>query len=244
MQVTIGCFLEQLDDYPSGTAIVAVDVIRASTTAITAVVNGRQCFMVPDLETATRRRTSLANPFMVGELGGNMPFAFDATNSPVAVTRLGQPERPLILLSTSGTRLMTAASRATDAAFVACLRNWEAQATALLSSAPERVVLLGAGTRGEFREEDQVCCAWIAAKLLAAGADADRETRDVVERWRQSPVSVIREGKSAAYLRSSSQLDDLEFIVAHVNDLDAVFRMRDDEVRQEDRPVTKLPAAS
>jgi 2-phosphosulfolactate phosphatase len=242
MQVTIGCFSDRLEDDWAGSAIVAVDVIRATTTAITAVALGRRCFVVPDLVAATILQATLANPLMVGEVGGNTPFGFDATNSPVAVTQLGDPERPLILLSSSGTRLMTAASDATDAAFVACLRNWEAQAASILQVAPDRVVLLGAATRGEFREEDQLCCAWIAERLLAAGADAAADTRQVVERWSGMPPSVIREGKSAAYLQSSSQLGDLEFILAHVNDLDQVFVMRDAEVRA-DRSQAMNPSA-
>jgi 2-phosphosulfolactate phosphatase len=167
---------------------------------------------------------------MVGELGGNMPFGFDATNSPVAVTQLGQPQRPMVLISSSGTSLMLAASSVTDAAYVACLRNWEAQAESILRRSPEDVVFLGAGTRGEFREEDQLCCAWIAALLLAAGADADRDTREMIERWRDASLAAIGKGNSAAYLRSSGQLHDLKFILAHVNDVDAVFVMRGDEV--------------
>ena len=236
MRVTIDYYLEGLGDYPPGTTIVAVDVIRASTTAITAVVDGRRCFVVPSLQVATSRQASLPNPFMVGELGGNMPFGFDATNSPIAVTQLGDRERPVLLLSSSGTSLMTAASGATDAAYVACLRNWQAQAASILRRSPEEVVLLGAGTRGEFREEDQLCCAWIAERLLAAGAEADHGTREVVERWRGMPVTAIGEGKSAAYLRSSGQMHDLQFILAHVNDVDGSFVLRGDEVREEQGP--------
>jgi 2-phosphosulfolactate phosphatase len=222
--------LEVLDPYPPGTAIVAVDVIRSTTTAITAVSGGRQCFVVPSLEAATRRRATLDGAFMVGELGGNMPFGFDATNSPVAVAQLGHLQRPLILLSSSGTRLMTEASIATDRAYVACLRNWTSQARALVALPVENVVLLGAGTRGEFREEDQICCAWIAAALLSAGAETDDQTRQLVTRWSSAPVSSIADGSSGSYLQRSGQLHDLEFILTHVDDVDAVFMMRGDEV--------------
>jgi hypothetical protein len=51
------------------------------------------------------------------------------------------------------------------------------------------------------------------------------------------PVSAIGEGKSAAYLRSSGQMHDLQFILAHVNDVDASFVLRGDEVREEQGPV-------
>jgi 2-phosphosulfolactate phosphatase len=241
MRVTIDCFWDQLDDYPAGSTIVAVDVIRAATTAITAVVDGRRCFVAAGLDAASRRQSTLPNPFMLGELGGNMPYGFDATNSPVAVTQLGHPERPLVLLSSSGTTLMAAASGVTDAAYVACLRNWEAQAASILRRSPESVVLLGAGTRGEFREEDQLCCAWIGGRLLAAGAEVDADTSAVIERWRGAPVDAIGGGNSAAYLRSSGQLHDLQFILDHVNDVDAVFVLRGDEVCDDRGPA--VPSA-
>lgn len=241
MQVAIDCFYEHLEDYPAGTAIVVVDVIRSSTTAVTAVAEGRRCFVVADLDAAARHRVSLGSPFMVGELGGNMPFGFDATNSPVAVSQLGHLERPLVLLSSSGTRLMSVASAAVDVAYVACLRNWRAAASAILQRSPERVVLRGAGTRGEFREEDQLCCAWIAAVLLAGGATAEPETRGLIDRWDGAPVTRIGEAKSGAYLRASGQLHDLEFIVSHVDDLDTSFVMRGDEVCDERSPVIRMP---
>ncbi|HEX5396325.1 MAG TPA: 2-phosphosulfolactate phosphatase [Candidatus Limnocylindria bacterium] len=244
MQVQIDCFYEHLEDYPAGTAVVAVDVIRSSTTAVTAVAEGRRCFVVPDLDAAARQRASLGSPFMVGELGGNMPFGFDATNSPVAISQLGHLERPIVLLSSSGTRLMSVASAAVEVAYVACLRNWRAAAAAILRRAPDRVVLLGAGTRGEFREEDQLCSAWIAAALLAGGASTDAETQRLIDRWEGAPVTRIGEAKSGAYLRASGQLHDLEYLISHVDDVDASFVMRGDEVCNERPTATSIPTGA
>ena len=48
------------------------------------------------------------------------------------------------------------------------LRNRRAVA-AHLAAAHARVTLLGAATGGEFREEDQLCCAWIAEAMVASG---------------------------------------------------------------------------
>jgi 2-phosphosulfolactate phosphatase len=90
---------------------------------------------------------------------------------------------------------------------------------------------VGAGSRGEFREEDQMCCAWIAAELLDAGYQAeDRRTEEIVQRWRGVPASACVEGHSAMYLKRSGQSEDLDFVLKHVNDLDAAFVMREGEV--------------
>ena len=73
--VAIDCFPENLVRYRDGFAIVAVDVIRATTTAVTGVALKRRCFPVPSVEVATVLAETLEEPLLVGELGGNMPGA-------------------------------------------------------------------------------------------------------------------------------------------------------------------------
>jgi 2-phosphosulfolactate phosphatase len=171
----------------------------------------------------------LDSPLLVGELGGNTPYGFDLTNSPAQMTQVTELHRPIILLSSSGTRLIFEA-RSAPAAYVACLRNYTAVAQRV-GSLHERVAVIGAGTRGEFREEDQLCCAWIAALLREQGfAPVDEGTSELIERWRGQPVDRIVESRSADYLRDSGQLADLDFILAHVDDLTEVHAMADGEL--------------
>src|SRR5437879_1743632 len=104
--VVIDCFEESLQPYRNGHAIVAVDVIRATTTAVTAVARGRKCFPVPSIEQAVSLTRKLSEPLLVGELGGSMPYGFDLNNSPADLEVRTDIHRPVILLSTSGTRLI------------------------------------------------------------------------------------------------------------------------------------------
>lgn len=111
-----------------------------------------------------------------------------------------------------------------QAMYVACLRNYHAQIAHLIAHHP-KVAVIGAGTRTEFREEDQLCCAWIAEGLLAAGYEAENaQTLSIVERWKGMPVESITTGASARYLRDTGQTKDLDYILAHVDDLDEVYR--------------------
>ena len=216
---------ERATTYGDDAAIAAVDVIRATTTAVTAVALGRECYPVPSLEVAVPLAARLHQPLLVGELGGNPPYGFDLTNSPYELAHRTDVERPMILLSTSGTRLISAPQRA-EHLYVACLRNWRAQAKWLVGR-HDRVVVLGAGTRGEFREEDQLCCAWIARELLAAGyRPHDQRTRKIVDQWGEQPVEALLVSRSVTYLRETGQDDDLEFVLDHVDDLDQTFEMR------------------
>lgn len=221
--VAIDCFPTSLPSYRDGYAIVAVDVIRATTTAITCVALGRKCFLVPSIDAAVPMAARLTNPLLVGELGGNMPYGFDLNNSPAALEARTDIHRPMILLTTSGTPLVCGA-QASQAMYVACLRNYRAQIAHLIAYHP-RIALIGAGSRGEFREEDELCCAWIAQGLLAAGYEVENaRTLACVEKWRGASVAAIATGASAQYLRNTDQVRDLEYILTHIDDLNAVYR--------------------
>jgi phosphosulfolactate phosphohydrolase-like enzyme len=80
-------------------------------------------------------------------------------------------------------------------------------------------------------------CAWIAEALMRFGYRAEEQaTVDIVNRWHGARPNAWTGGKSAAYLRNSGQLDDLEFLLRHVDDLDAVFPLRNGEVLMERNP--------
>jgi 2-phosphosulfolactate phosphatase len=227
--VVIDCFPESAARYREGYAVVAVDVVRATTTAVTGVALNRRCFPVPSVEAAASLAEDFEDPLLVGELGGNMPHGFHLTNSPFALALRLDVFRPMILLSTSGTRLLWAAKDC-DNVYVACLRNYTAQVRFLAARHP-KVAVIGAGTRGEFREEDQMCCAWIAEGLINAGYGAgDDLTAKLVERWSGAPVDAFVGSKSVEYLSSTGQLSDLNFILERIDDVDAVFAFENNEI--------------
>jgi len=235
--VIIDCFPESGKRYRKDYAIVAIDVIRATTTATTAISLGRRVFPVNSTDEAYVLTDKLKNPLLVGELGGNVPYGFDLTNSPVQVAALSAVPsgsftdiaRPLITLSSSGTQLLVN-SVGSEAVYIACFRNFSAVAE-YLAGKHEKIAVLGAGTRGRFRREDQIGCAWVTEKLIEAGHRPENsETADIVERWGDVDVKIIREGQSADYLRRSGQVHDLEFILHHIDDLNIVPQLVNGEL--------------
>lgn len=227
--VKIDCFIDGFELRYDGFAVVAVDVIRATTTAITAVATGRACYPAASLTDATLLAAKLKNPLLAGELGGNMPYGFHLNNSPAAVAAHTDVSRPVVLLSSSGTRLMCCANGA-QAVYAACFRNFSATAR-YVAPYHSKVALLGAATRGEFREEDQICCAWIARRLVAEGyIPEDAQTIAILDRWGEVPPSHCMVSTSVNYLRNTGQLDDLEFILTHVDDLDSAFILEGDHI--------------
>ena len=210
-------------------AVVAIDVIRATTTAVTAVSQGRRCFPVTSVQAAHELAAKLEAPLLIGELGGEKPPSFDMNNSPAALAARTDTNRPVILLSSSGTQLLDSL-RAHSSVYVACFRNIGAIANELKNSYVD-TTLLGAGTLGEFREEDQMCCAWIAEELTRSGYQlADRRTTDIVLKWRSTKPDACLVGKSAQFLTRTNQLRDLRFILSNVNDLNLVCAYSDGEI--------------
>lgn len=220
--------------YPSlgsadGWTIVGIDVIRATTTAITAVAAGRRCFPVPSIEATGPLAAGLENPLLVGELGGHMPFGFDLQNSPVEMDRRVELARPVILLSTSGTALLCNAA-ARGVTYAACLRNVHAQAQRLIAE-HDRVLLLAGESRGEFREEDRLCCGRLARQLIEAGFEPRHALVErIAERWGDAPDDAFLSSSSVGYLAATNQYHDVEFILDHIDDLNSVYEMRNGEL--------------
>jgi 2-phosphosulfolactate phosphatase len=219
--VIIDCFPESAERYKDRYAIIVIDVIRATTTATTGVSRGWRIFPSRTTDEAAEIGSSLKDPLLVGELGGNMPYGFDMTNSPAQVALRTDTHRPMVLVSSSGTQLLMNAA-GNNAVYVACFRNLTAVAN-FIAERHDLVAIIGAGTRGQFRREDQMGCAWIAERLVNRGYRAETpETEQYISRWHGISPEEVRGGRSAAYLRNSGQEQDLEFTLSHIDDLDVV----------------------
>ena len=195
-QVIIDCFPESAHKYRNGYAVVAVDVIRATTSAITVAARGGRCLPVPSVDAAFRLKCKLRDPLLAGEIAGAVAPGFELNNSPAELAVRDITGRPVILLSSSGTRLISQAMEC-DIVHLACFRNYGFVARHIAGLVP-RVAVIGAGSRGEFREEDQMCCAWIARDLAEMGYAPAAESAD-------GDVLIARTSAQAAAADAKSQ---------------------------------------
>jgi 2-phosphosulfolactate phosphatase len=215
--------------YGPGWAVVGVDIFRATTVVCTASASSRTTLVAADVMEAVRLADQFSGgALLAGEQGGYPPAGFDVGNSPAEVERRTDVERPLVLVTSSGTRLLRQACSAA-AVFAACLRNVSAQVEHLLGL-DLNVAVIGAGTRGERRQEDDLGCARIAAGLVAAGYAADSATRDVIDLLAHAPVDWCASGSSAAFLRRVGRQEDIDFVLSHVDDLAIVCEVRETNV--------------
>jgi 2-phosphosulfolactate phosphatase len=68
---------------------------------------------------------------------------------------------------------------------------------------------------------------------------ASRQTADIIRRWRDAPPGACLGSRSVDFLRRTSQLRDLDFVLAHIDDRREVFEVRDGEVK-----IIQVPAFS
>src|SRR2546430_8733555 len=165
--VAIDCFRDTLGRFASGYAVVTVDVVRAMSTAVSAVASGRRCFAVPTVGAALQRAARLERPLLAGEVDGEIPAGFELGNSPAELAHRTDVDRPLVLVSSSGTPLLDRASRS-GPTYLGCFRNSRQLGQRLPRRHPP-LTAPGAASPGALREEAPMGCAQIAPARPDAG---------------------------------------------------------------------------
>jgi 2-phosphosulfolactate phosphatase len=160
----------------AGRTAVVIDVLRATTTIVTALAAGATEVM-PCLEIADAQRIAAQTkrPFVLGGERRGMPIAgFDLGNSPAEYAPEVVAGKTVVFTTTNGTRAMLrckSARRLLLGAFV----NFSAVCREL--GAEERVALVCAGTDGQVTHED----------TLLAGAVVDDLCRHAMVRAASPP---------------------------------------------------------
>lgn len=181
--MTIARFLPRWEMAEIEGAVVAVDVIRAFTTAAYAFAAGaRHIFLVDSVEEALAVKAAEPDVLAMGEDRGRRPPGFDFSNSPVAVAAADLDGRVLVQRTSAGTRGVVAARSATRL-WCASLVCASATAAAVRSSdlgAPTYVVTGNFEGNPEMNGVDDLATAELIERArLGQDLDADR-TSEVV----------------------------------------------------------------
>lgn len=178
-QIEIALTTESVDpESVRGKTCVVIDILRASTTIVTALANGCPAIIPVGTPEEARRIAKERNCLLGGERKSVRLEGFDFGNSPLEYTREKIAGRPIAFTTTNGTRAMrkcTAASKLFVASFV------NAGATArLLRNEENDTLIVCAGTRGEPTAEDTACGGML---IDALGAGGTLEADEAVSLW-------------------------------------------------------------
>lgn len=156
-------------DRVRGVTALVVDVLRASTTIITALANGAVA-VVPVADPDEARRRAGPRVVVAGERGGETVEGFDAGNSPVDFAQRPIEGRTIVFTTSNGTRALIGA-RPAAAIGIAALTNASAAAQWAAMRGGD-VTVVCAGDRGRTSLEDTVCAGLIVERLRALVPDA------------------------------------------------------------------------
>jgi 2-phosphosulfolactate phosphatase len=155
----------------AGATALVVDVLRASTSMVTALANGCQGLVpVAEVDEARRRVADLPGALLAGERGGDPPEGFDLGNSPLEFTRERVGGRTVVFTTSNGTRALIAA-RPAIAVGVASFANLSAAADWALAQ-DRSLVVVCAGELGGRSMEDEICAGLLIDHVLSRRADA------------------------------------------------------------------------
>jgi len=219
----------------SGAAVVVIDCFRASTSIATALSAGASAiYPFLSIEDAFGMRSRTAGALLAGERHGVKVDGFDLGNSPREFTVAAVAGRPVVMTTTNGTRLLSAASHA-GRILVGAFVNLSATSEALSDSTSD-VVLATAGTEGRFSIEDAICAGLIAARLReTSAAELDDSAVFAAElagsSW-QRLCELALSGRGAANVRAAGLADDLQTCLV-IDSIPVVAAVHNDPLRIE-----------
>jgi 2-phosphosulfolactate phosphatase len=220
-------------EHPQRIAAV-VDVIRATTTIVTAFQHGcRSIQPVASVEEAREARAVRPDAILAGEKGGKRLPGFDMGNSPREFMAGHAAGREVILNTSNGTKALRAVGAGRRVAIAAFL-NRAAVAEWLVRQATDALILCS-GYEGLFSLEDSVCAGGIvdwaaqkdAALVLGDGAKA---CRLLWEHYRSDLPGLLPRTAWGSHIVAIGLGADLE-ICARLDATDAVPVMADGLIR-------------
>jgi len=187
-----------------GVTALVIDVLRASTTIITALANG--CLaIVPVADPVDARRRAGERwgdgVLVAGERHGEPIPGFDLSNSPLEFRTARVRGKTVFFTTSNGTRALLAA-RAAAAIGVAALVNVTA-AAAWAAGGGRDVAILCAGSRGARSLEDWACAGLAVDRIIATVPTAllTEAARDALDTGRRYITDVGRLKRDAPWAR-------------------------------------------
>lgn len=199
----------------TGKAAVVIDVLRATSTIVTALGNGAAA-LVPVLSPEEGFAAVAADPEAGHVLGGERHSVriagFQLGNSPLEYTPDTVAEKVVIFTTTNGTRAIRRAEAAAPVYIVSFL-NVSAVAEALRELGRD-VAICCAGTHDHFSLEDTACAGALVDALAGPEAVADlddlaRVAREVFLQYRDRLAELLHLSRHGQNLLSLGLKEDL-----------------------------------
>lgn len=222
----------------SGNTAIVLDILRATSTIVTALACG--CREVMPVETvAEALSVSQQRPEVIlgGERESLIISGFHLGNSPLEYVHEKVGGKVVVLTTTNGTKAIRRAAAGSREVFIGSLLNAKSVAKEALRTGRD-IVLICAGTRGEFSLEDTVAAGIIIKELrnlsgdssFLPGSDLAAAARRLGEVYEDNPLQALYDSLHGQRLAGMGLAADMEWC-ARLNYYDLVAVYREGSIR-------------
>lgn len=200
--------------------IVALDVLRATSTIVTALYNGAtEVIPVQEYDEALNLVRSLGRNscLLGGERKGLKIEGFDLGNSPLEYTREQVEDKKIILCTTNGTKMIKAFQNASELLIGSYLNM--GRLVEYLTEEPQDTTIVCSGREGALCLED-LACAGMIIRLATEFVKTDLTDAAKValftakQNSRENLVNFISQTEHGNYLKSIGMGEDLKVCTA------------------------------
>ncbi|MPY65905.1 2-phosphosulfolactate phosphatase [Deinococcus sp. SDU3-2] len=193
--------------------VLVVDVLRATTTAVTYLERGAEALLLtatPEVALAQRGEGIV----LAGERGGWPIPGFDLGNSPAEAATQTFAGQSVVMNTTNGTAAAHIAAASGKHVLLAALTNAHAAARRARALATEEIAIVCAGTDGRVGLEDVYAAGVLAEYLLAMGdftTDDGARIALTVRRSSGNPAEVLAGSGHGVYLGGIGLEEDVRY---------------------------------
>lgn len=204
----------------SQTVCVVFDVLRATSSMVTALANGaREIIPVCEIAEAVALRQARPEVLLAGERDGvrilrslTGSVDFDLGNSPREFTAQRVAGRSIVMTTTNGTRALQAC-RGARRVLVGSFLNLSAVADWLRCERPAQLIVVCSGTHEEAAYEDvlgagALCDAVWAEYVQGHLADSAQMARGIYQQGRGDLLAAVQRARNARRLLALPELSD------------------------------------
>lgn len=197
---------------------VVIDMFRATSVIVTALNNGCEeviPFLTIEETLESSEELKREEYILGGERRAVKIDGFDLSNSPLEYTKEVVENKKVLITTTNGTRTLTKSNSA-KRIIIAAMINAKAVADKLLEI-NEDVVIINAGTNGNFSMDDYICSGYIINEMLKVDNQIEltdiSKTANMIYENNSDIISYVKEATHYSVMKSLELDNDIEYCI-------------------------------
>lgn len=197
---------------------VVIDMFRATSVIVTALNNGCEeviPFLTIEETLESSEELNREEYILGGERRAVKIDGFDLSNSPLEYIKEVVEDKKVLITTTNGTRTLTKSNSA-KRIIIAAMINAKAVADKLLEI-NEDVVIINAGTNGNFSMDDYICSGYIINEMLKVDNQIEltdiSKTANMIYENNSDIISYVKEATHYSVMKSLELDNDIEYCI-------------------------------